>query len=194
MKTPRVVSVFGSSRPREGDPEYVLAYETGKELANAGFTVCNGGYAGIMEASARGAKEAGGATLGIVTDIFPKKVNAWIDNAVTKRTLVERMMELISRGEAYVVLKGGTGTLLELSAVWEFMNKGIMHERPIVVVGSFWNAVVDTLREELAWEGLDDCTRYVTLVDTPLACAQFIRKKLDGGPDGAHQHRDQASA
>ena len=163
----------------EQEPEYILAYETGKALAAAGFTVCNGGYGGIMEASARGAKEAGGKTVGIVTDAFSRRANPWIDSSIACKSLVDRMMELVARGDAYVVLKGGTGTLLELSAIWEFMNKGIMTERPIIVVGDFWNAVVDTLRTELAWEGLDKCTKYVTVVSTPAECVRILKIKLD---------------
>ena len=191
----RIVTVFGSSRPREGDAEYRLAYEVGRELARAGFTVCNGGYAGIMEASARGAKEADGATLGVVADIFAgKRANAWIDTTIVTKTLIERMMELVSQGDAYVILKGGTGTLLELAAVWEFMNKGMMREKPIVVVGSFWDGVLHTLKEELAWEGLDNCTKYVTTATSPRACASFIQQQLGKDADGKQATRDQTSA
>jgi uncharacterized protein (TIGR00730 family) len=184
MKT-RIVTVFGSSRPQESDPEYVLAFDVGKELASAGFTVCNGGYAGTMEASARGAKSIGGKTVGIIAETFaPKKANAWIDTTFTSKTLIERMMALISHGDAYIVLKGGTGTLLELAAVWELMNKGLMKERPIVVVGGFWNNVVESLKEELAWEGLDKCTKYVTIINSPSECASFIKQHLQRNANG----------
>lgn len=175
----RVVTIFGSSRPQDGDPDYVLAYDVGKELAAAGFTVCNGGYGGIMQASARGAKNAGGRTIGVITEALgTRKPNEWIDKIISTKTLIDRMMELISRGEAYVILKGGTGTLLELAAVWEFMNKSLTREKPIVVVGGFWNGVIGTLKEELAWEGLDKCTKYVTIVDSPAKCAAFIKQRL----------------
>ena len=63
VRMKKVISVFGSSRPRELDPEYVEALNIGRALAKAGFIVCNGGYGGIMEASARGAKEAGARVL-----------------------------------------------------------------------------------------------------------------------------------
>ena len=175
----RVVTIFGSSRPEDGDPDYVLAYDVGKQLARAGFTVCNGGYDGIMRASARGAKNAGGRTIGVITEALgPRKPNEWIDEIVFTKTLIDRMTELISRGGAYVILKGGTGTLLELAAVWEFMNKGLMPEKPIVVVGGFWEGVIDTLKEELAWEGLDKCTKYVMNVDSAAKCAALIKQKL----------------
>lgn len=176
----QVVTVFGSSRPGEGEPEYIEAHSVGRELAKAGFVVCNGGYAGTMEASARGAKEGGGRTIGILADVFAtRKANPWIDTTVTVSTLIDRMMALISRGDAYVVLKGGTGTLLEFAAVWEFMNKAMMKEKPIVLVGHFWETVVDTLKEELAWEGLDRCTRYVEIVGDATDVARVLRSKLD---------------
>ena len=180
-----IVTVFGSSRPREGEPEYLLAYEVGKELATAGFVVCNGGYAGIMEASARGAKDAGGKTIGIIAEVFaPKKANRWIDTTVTAKTLIDRMLELICRGDAYIVLKGGTGTLLEFAAVWELMNKTLMSNKPIVLVGDFWTGVVGTLKEELAWEGLENCTKYVTIVDSPTECALFLTREIRKGANG----------
>ena len=175
----KIVAVFGSSRPSEGDEEYLIAYEVGKYLALNGFTVCNGGYAGIMEASARGAKEAGGKTIGVTfKNKFKKSVNRWIDEEEFQPTLVERMMKLVELGNAYVVLKGGTGTLLELAAVWEFINKGLFAERPIVIIGNFWSGVVETLREELLWEGAGDCTKFIHCASSPEECASFLKQQL----------------
>jgi Predicted Rossmann fold nucleotide-binding protein len=175
----KIVTVFGSSRPREGDEEYRLAYEVGKNLALNGFTVCNGGYAGIMEASARGAKEAGGETIGVTfQNTFKKSVNRWIDEEMFQPMLVERMMKLVELGNAYVVLKGGTGTLLEFAAVWEFINKGLLAEKPIVIIGDFWKSVVETLREELLWEGVGDCTKFIHCASSPAECASFLKQQL----------------
>ncbi len=172
------ITVFGSSRPCEGELEYRQAYEVGSMLARAGFVICNGGYGGTMEASARGAKEAGGTTIGVTVAAFRRDANRWIDREIRTGTLVERIQRLVELGDAYVVLKGGTGTLLELAYVWEFINKGLIPEKPIVVVGDFWNGVVATLREELMWEGMEDCTRFIHLAATPTACAEHLRRRL----------------
>lgn len=174
----KIITIFGSSRPREDDPEYAIAYNVGKELGRAGFTVCNGGYGGIMTASAHGAKDAGGETIGVTATVFHRSANRWIDREVQTTTLVERLMKLVELGDGYVVLKGGTGTLLELAYVWEFVNKGLMKEKPIVIVGDFWNVVVETLRSELLWEGLGDCTKLIQRVDTPTALSDALSARL----------------
>src|SRR5262249_37481103 len=76
--TEKIVTVFGSSRPRSDDPDYAEAFELGKALAQNGFAVCSGGYAGVMEAVSRGAKEAGGKTYGVTAEFFKSKTNQWI--------------------------------------------------------------------------------------------------------------------
>ena len=179
----KVISVFGSSRPREPEPEYIEALNIGKELANAGFVVCNGGYGGIMEASARGAKEAGGETIGVTVAVFARMANQWIDKEIRKPTLVERIETLVNTADGYVIVKGGTGTLLELAYVWEFINKRFIPEKPIVIVGDFWERVVETLKDELLWEGLGDCTKFVQKVATPEECAALLKRRLTESRD-----------
>ena len=175
----KVITVFGSSRSRESDDEYQLAFDVGRTLSLAGFTVCNGGFGGIMEASARGAKEAGGKTIGVTFNIKGRAANPWIDENIHVPALIDRMMKLVELGDAYVVLKGGTGTLLELAAVWEFINKGLLAEKPIVIVGDFWEHVVQTLRTELLWEGFGDCTKFIHSSSTPEECASFLKRRLE---------------
>jgi len=173
----KTIVIFGSSRPCEGEVEYEKALELGRLLAEAGFTICNGGYAGTMEAAARGAKETGGRTIGVITEAFSSVANRWIDEVINMKTFPERLLKLIELGDAYIVLKGGTGTLVELAMVWEMMNKRMMHEKPIIVL-DFWKGVVDTLKEELIWEGLGICTRYVTVVQTPEECVRMLLGKM----------------
>lgn len=142
-----IVTVFGSSRPREGDAHYSLARELGAELASRKFTVCTGGYGGVMEAVSRGAKEAGGRTIGIVSVFFSSRANSWIDEVISTASWQERLFALIDRGAGYVVCPGGTGTLVELSVVWEMLNKRVMRAKPIVALGHFWRPVIERVRE-----------------------------------------------
>ena len=175
----KVITVFGSSRPVNGESEYQLAYEVGKQLSLAGYKVCNGGFGGIMEASARGAKDVGGKTIGVTFNIKGRVANPWIDEIIHFPALIDRMMKLVELGDAYVVLKGGTGTLLELAAVWEFINKGLLAKKPIVIIGGFWQNVVETLREESLWEGAGDCTKFIHRASSPEECATFLKQQFE---------------
>src|SRR5213595_2419707 len=142
-----VVTVFGSSRPHEGDADYEEARILGRSLAKHGFAVCSGGYGGVMEAVSRGAKEAGGKTYGVTAEFFKPKANAWIDVEVRMKTWEERLFELIRRADGFVACKGGTGTLVELAVVWEMLNKSVMAAKPFAVLGDFWQPILDRVRE-----------------------------------------------
>src|SRR6202521_5426882 len=148
MEKEIIVTVFGSSRPREGDADYEEARILGRALAKHGFSVCSGGYVGVMEAVSRGAKEAGGKTTGVTADFFKSaKLNPWIDVEVRMKTWEERLFELIRRADGFVACKGGTGTLVELAVVWEMLNKSVMTGKPLAVLGDFWQPVLDRVRE-----------------------------------------------
>ena len=170
-----VVSVFGTSRARPGQPAYEFAEQVGRALAEAGFTLANGGYRGTMEASAKGAAQAGGAVIGVTCSLFKKGVaNEFVTREVKTASLDERLSTLVKLGEAYVVLPGGTGTLLELAMVWELKNKGFFETgKPIVLAGGFWRPLVDLMAR-------DDrtCVEAVTFADVPQEVATVIREGL----------------
>lgn len=178
MSSPKVVTIFGSSRTQPGDTGYEVALELGKFLAQAGFTICNGGYGGTMEAAARGAKEAGGSTIGVTMEFVSIQANPWIDRNIVVKTLLDRLLKLIELGDAYVVLRGGTGTLLELASVWELMNKKVIRERPVLILGDFWNSTIDTVKRELTFEALEWSSRHVPLVRDAEECVKVLKERL----------------
>lgn len=143
----RTITVFGSSRPRAGEPDYEHARTLGRALAERGFRVCSGGYGGVMEAVSRGAKEAGGRTLGITAEFFRAAANRWVDEEIRVATWQERLFELIRRADGFVACKGGTGTLVELAVVWEMLNKSVMTGKPFAVLGEFWRPILERVRE-----------------------------------------------
>ncbi len=150
MKT---VTIFGSSLPAEGTSAYAQAQRLGKALAESGFVICNGGYGGLMEASARGAREVGGHTIGVTCAVWPSRANPWVAEEVRTQSFPERIMTLIERGDAYLVLPGGTGTLAELALAWEMMNKASLSKtvggrKPLLVMAPYWQAVIDCLLQE----------------------------------------------
>lgn len=143
----KVITVFGSSRPQEGDADYEEARALGGALAKRGFAVCSGAYGGVMEAVSRGAKQAGGKVYGVTAEFFGRKANRWVDVEVQTKTWEERLFELIRLGDGFVACKGGTGTLVELAVVWEMLNKSVMTGKPCIVLGEFWQPVLDRVRE-----------------------------------------------
>jgi len=148
MSQEKIVTVFGSSRPREGEADYEEARVLGRALAKHGFAVCSGGYGGVMEAVSRGAKEAAGKTYGVTAEFFTAaKLNSWIDTEVRMKTWEERLFELIRLADGFVACKGGTGTLVELAVVWEMLNKSVITGKPVAVLGDFWQPVLDRVRE-----------------------------------------------
>ena len=152
----RVVSIFGAGGCVEGEQAYQDALAVGRALGEADYAVANGGYGGTMEASARGAREGGGAVIGVTCSVWKSRPNRYVDRVVETASLSERIGKLTELGRAgYVVLPGATGTLAELAWVWELAFKGLLArgasggDRPIVCLGLFWRPLlefVDTAR------------------------------------------------
>ena len=181
----RTITVFGSSMPTE--IEYKLAYETGKKIGEMGFNVCNGGYYGTMEASAKGCLEKGGNPIGVTVREFGNTTpNPYIKRNIVADTLFERLRVLIDSGDAYVVLPGNTGTLVELSLVWEYYNKGSSNR--MIFVHSYWKEVIKSIEpkreisfklpdsHELFFKKAEKCKLFV--IDDLLKGIDFLMKFL----------------
>lgn len=167
----KVITIFGTAKAGPGDAAYELAYRTGKMLAEAGFVIANGGYGGTMQAAAKAAIEAGGKTVGVTCSAFGGSVaNEYISREIVTSSLDERLETLIKLGKGYVVLPGGTGTLLELAKVWELKNKGFLNQsKPIILVGEFWKPLVDLVAADDP-----DSSRYVQFADKPERIMDFL--------------------
>jgi uncharacterized protein (TIGR00725 family) len=184
-----IVSVFGSSRVRPGSPAYDEAWELGQELAGRGITVCSGGYGGVMEAVSRGAREAGGATIGVTSRVFRARANAWIAEEVRVASWQDRLFELMRRAQGYVVCRGGTGTLVELAVAWEMLNKGLMRGKPLAVLGPFWLPVIDRVNEAETGRSTRGPTlgdRVVYRAASPGDAARFLADRLRCAPRARH--------
>lgn len=142
-----VISVFGSSAPRAGEPAYEEARAVGRMLAERGCTVATGGYMGTMEAVSRGAVEVGGTAVGVTCDQIetfrPIGPNPFITEEVRYATLRERLLHLVEQNDGIIVLPGGIGTLSEMSLAWSFLQTGEMPPRPMVLLGELWQETLD---------------------------------------------------
>jgi uncharacterized protein (TIGR00730 family) len=170
-----IVTIFGTSRTKSGEAIFMLAMETGRLLAQTGFTIANGGYGGTMLAAAKGAADAGGEIIGVTCSAFKSsRANKYITREVVTSSLDERLDTLVKLGRAYIVLPGGTGTLLELAKVWELKNKGFPKaDKPIILLGGFWKPLVELITTDDA-----DSTRYVKLADEPKQAVKMIIENL----------------
>ena len=171
----KIVTIFGTSRARAGEATFTLAMETGRLLAQNGFIIANGGYDGTMLAGAKGAAEAGGEIIGVTCSAFKNScANEYVTREIVTGSLDERLDTLVKLGRAYIVLPGGTGTLLELAKVWELKNKGFLNtDKPIILLGGFWKPLIELIEIEDA-----DSSRYVKPADEPKQAVEMIIENL----------------
>lgn len=171
----KIITIFGSGSIKEGDIAFELAFELGGLCAQAGFAIANGGYNGIMLASAKGAKLAGGKAIGVTCAAFGKKgPNEFITETIVTQNLTERVAKLVEIGDAYIVLPGGTGTLLEFADIWESANKGFVNPpKPIIIIGEFWNPLVELMAK-------DDprTSKCILPADGPRSAVKLIKEYL----------------
>ena len=141
------VTVFGSARTQEGSAEYELARSVSGALAREGFTIVTGGGPGIMEAGNRGAREAGGTSIGCNIRLpFEQEPNPYLDVSVDFDYFFVRKMMLVKYSYAFVVMPGGFGTLDEMFEALTLIQTAKIHDFPVVVMGSrFWGP----LREQI---------------------------------------------
>ncbi|MDQ7818196.1 MAG: LOG family protein [Melioribacteraceae bacterium] len=148
----KFVTVFGSSIPRPGDEEYETAYRLGKKLAETGLHVCSGGFQGIMDAVSKGATENGSEAVGVTLNIYNATPSKYLTKEIRTQSLADRLNNLIEIGDAYVVLQGGTGTLVELAIVWEYFNKNMISIKPFACHNTMWKQIVAIMEMQIKRE------------------------------------------
>lgn len=150
MSGERIVTIFGGSKCHEDSPEYAQALRAGELLADAGFTICTGGYAGVMEAASRGAHERGGRVIGVTMNQFKGQPNRYLTEKVPSEHFYERLQRLITQSVGYIALRGGMGTVTEVSLVWNKLQTRVLEPRPLVLLGDCWPPVVSAWQNQLA--------------------------------------------
>ncbi|MDA0270426.1 MAG: TIGR00730 family Rossman fold protein [Chloroflexi bacterium] len=173
------VTVFGSARVPEGHPYYELAREVGRELARSGFTVMTGGGPGIMEAANRGAREAGGASVGCNIRLpMEQEPNRYMDRFIEFHYFFVRKVMLAKYSYAFVMLPGGFGTMDEAFEVVTLEQTGKMRDFPVVFMGTeYWAGLFDFMRDTVLAHGMiepEDLDRFL-ITDSPHEAADAIR-------------------
>ncbi|MEW6180816.1 MAG: LOG family protein [Chloroflexota bacterium] len=166
------ITVFGSSRPKAGQPAYETAMQLGRMIAEGGHIVLTGGYMGTMEAVSRGAAEAGGHVIGVTCEEIERwrknGPNPWVKEEWRCQTLLERMQKLIYGCDSAIVLPGGPGTLAETTLYWNLLVIHALPPRPLVLFGHGWKTIYDTIRqqmEEYAHSGDWDFLQFASTIE-----------------------------
>lgn len=153
------VAVFGSADITENEYQYDQSFRLSAALAEAGLKVVNGGGPGVMQGATEGAESVGGDTLAITFE--PKDAPFFEGRATTNqadkeiktKNYPERLLALIDHSDAFVCMKGGTGTLSEWATVWLMAHIYYGKHKPFVLVGEFWQEIVDAVTKNMFVEG-----------------------------------------
>ena len=149
------ITIFGSARTREEHEDYQQALALGNMMAKSGITVITGGGPGIMAAANRGAKEAGGNSVGLNIALpMEQKPNEYISKLVSFKYFFVRKVMLVKYSMAFVVFPGGFGTLDEMFEALTLIQTDKIRPFPIILYGShYWQGLFSWLRKELEASG-----------------------------------------
>lgn len=175
------IAFFGDAHFPVHDPTYTSAYEVAKLLAQHKFSIVNGGGPGVMDAATQGAESAGGETVAVT--FKPKDARSFegsyvtnvgkVDREVKTTNYIERMFGLIDEADAFVVFRGGSGTISEFGTIWVLANIYYGHHKPFLLYGGFWWEIVDVLYKNMSIDPQEmDCFR---IVESPEAVLEGIR-------------------
>ncbi len=175
------VSVFGSARVAEDDPDFALGEAVGRGLSQAGYAVITGGGPGIMAAANKGASEAGGLSIGLGIELpFEQGMNPWVDLGVNFRYFFARKTMFVKYAQGFIVLPGGFGTLDELFEALTLVQTHKVTEFPIVLVGSaYWRGLLDWISGPVLERGMVRAAdvELLRVVDDPAEAVQIVQER-----------------
>ena len=150
------ITVFGSARIHQDDPVYDEARDVGRRLADAGFAVVTGGGPGVMEAANRGARDAGGLSVGFNIELPHEQfANPYLDISLTFKHFYARKTMFVKAAEGFVIFPGGFGTLDELFEALTLIQTGKVLHFPVVLFDSeYWRPLLDWIRDRLLADGM----------------------------------------
>lgn len=177
------ISIFGSARLGQEDPYYRSTVEIAKGIVELGYAVITGGGPGIMEAGNRGAKEAGGVSVGLGIELpYEQGMNEHVDLGVDFRYFFARKTMFVKYSSGYVVMPGGFGTFDELFEALCLMQTNKIDLFPVVLVGrAYWQGLLDWLRTAVVDGGMINPldVDLMRVVDTPEEALEVLREAAE---------------
>ncbi|MDO8551384.1 MAG: LOG family protein [bacterium] len=151
----RYISVLGFSETKPGDELYQSTYEVSKKLAEAGYTIVNGGGPGVMKASTEGAKAGGGRAVGVyfnpkgMVNFEGRDPSNPVDEKIVQSNYLDRTLKLLELGDAYLIFNGGTGTISEFGMAWGLARLYFGYHKPLILYGTFWHDILETIARQM---------------------------------------------
>ena len=177
------IAVFGSARTKRDSHFYRVAEETGRLIADKGFSTITGGGPGIMEAANKGACEAGGLSVGLGIELpFEQGINPWVDLGINFKYFFARKVMFVRYSRGFIVFPGGYGTLDELFEALTLAQTRKVHSFPVALVGKqFWGPLADWLEGTLVEEGTinPEDAHMFKIVDTAEEAVQHMWCSLE---------------
>lgn len=178
---PRSVTFFGSNQFPETNPYYQSARELSSRIVKElGYSVLSGGGPGIMEAANRGAKEAGGDSLGLIIKLpREQKINKYLTDELDLYYFFVRKVCLSFSAEAFIFYPGGFGTMDEFWEIITLIQTRKIQGVPLICVGSeYWNSVKDLMVREMLHRGAieEDDLKLFTITDDHDEIIDLIKK------------------
>lgn len=191
-KTIQNIAIFGFADTKPKDKLYQEAFNVAFALAKAGYTVVDGGGPGVMEAASRGAKAAGGRTIGVT--FYPKDTNHFegrdlnnhLDEEIKTKNYVERTVTLMKEGQVYVIFNGASGTISEFAMAWGLARLYFGHHKPLILYGKFWKKIMQTLKHNMMIRPEE--AQVYKIVDSPMEALKAIKDFEDEMEQGRHEH------
>ncbi|MEK6287906.1 MAG: LOG family protein [Acidobacteriota bacterium] len=170
------ITVFGGSRCGPDAAEYQEALRLGRLLVDAGFDVCSGGYAGVMEAISRGAHEAGGHVIGVTMEQFKSAPNPYLKKIEPSADFYTRLQILIRDSAGYIALRGGMGTVTEISLVWNKLVMNVLPQRPLILLGECWPGAIECLSQHLVISESD--LEHLSFAETAEQAVAILKERI----------------
>lgn len=178
----KLVAVFGPANCRAGERIYDDAERLGTLLAQAGFAIVTGGYDGVMEAASKGARAAVGAAIGVTAEVYfakGREANEYLTREIRVKSATDRLMELLDLPDAWCAIGNSPGTLAEVTMAWDYMTKGFIEKKPLILIGNTWEGFIEYIQSEEQFQPWLDL---LDMCATPELAMDALLRKLGAQP------------
>jgi uncharacterized protein (TIGR00730 family) len=191
------VAIFGYADAPENGELYKSVVDVSCRLAEAGYTVVDGGGPGVMRAATMGAKAGGGKVIAVT--FYPKNITHFegrdpknlFDKEIKTQSYVERTLTLMKEGQVYIIFNGGTGTISEFGMAWGLARLYFGHHKPLILFGKFWKEIIEVFKKEMLLRPEE--LKVFKIAETPNQVLDEIKDFEKEIQRGEHKHRLQTT-